>query len=75
MLMSQATLARLLRVSDPRRNSVGEGGIGHVPSLAEATIRMLYRDFISEAGSASGTMRRMLKKIADMENEKRRVER
>ena len=73
MLMSQATLASLLRVSERAVIRWERVEPGHVPSLAEATIRMLYRDFISEAGSASGTMRRMLKKIADMENERLRM--
>lgn len=72
MLMSQSTLARLLGVSDRAVIRWEKAGAGQVPSTAEASIRMLYRDFISDDGK-SGTMRRMLKKIADMENEMQRM--
>jgi putative transcriptional regulator len=74
MLTSQATLARLLGVSE-RAVIRWEGGkAGEVPGPAEATIRMLYRDFLDEEGGrGTGTMRKMLKRIADMEKEIQRV--
>jgi putative transcriptional regulator len=72
MLMSQSMLARLLGVSDRAVIRWEQAPAGQVPSTAEASIRMLYRDFINEDGK-SGTMRRMLKRIADMEDESYRV--
>lgn len=73
MLMSQSTLARLLGVSERAVIRWEKVKSGQVPRLAEATVRMLYRDFMNEDGSGPGTMRKMLKKIADMESEKNRL--
>jgi DNA-binding transcriptional regulator YiaG len=73
MGMSQSMLARLLGVSDRAVIRWERGESGQVPPLAEVTIRMLYRDFASDDGSLRGTMRKMLKKIAELENEKQRL--
>lgn len=73
MLMSQSTLARLLGVSDRAVIRWERGRSGQVPPLAEATIRMLYRDFVNDDDSGPGTMRKMLKKIAELENEIQRL--
>jgi DNA-binding transcriptional regulator YiaG len=72
MLLSQSILARLIGVSERAVIRWEKAGPGQVPSPAEAAVRMLYRDVINEDGK-SGTMRRMLKQIADMENDPPRV--
>lgn len=72
MGMSQTALARHLGVSDRAVIRWEKAQAGQLPSTAEASIRMLYRDFINDDGR-SGVMRRMLKKIADMENKIERM--
>lgn len=66
--LGQGQLARLLGVSERAVARWERASAGHVPGPAETALRMLYRDFISDgAGPQSGSMRRMLKAIADME--------
>jgi putative transcriptional regulator len=72
MLMSQSTLAALLGVSDRAVIRWEKAAAGQLPSTAEASIRMLYRDFIEDG--KSGAMRKMLRQIAATENEGRRME-
>jgi len=72
MGMSQSALARLLGISERAVIRWEKAHIGQVPSTAEASIRMLYRDFANERHKP-GTLRQMLKKVADRENDEQRV--
>lgn len=66
MDMSQSTLAHLLRVTDQTIQKWEAGRTAQVPAPADALIRLLYCDTIGEKG---GSIRRQLKKIADLEDE------
>ena len=70
MSLSQAALARLFGVSERAVARWERAAAGRVPGPAETALRMLYRDFIAGQG---GAMRRMLKTIADMENQLERM--
>ena len=54
MSMSQTTLARLVGVSERAVIRWEKAKAGQVPSVAEAAVRMLCRDFSEEGGTASG---------------------
>lgn len=69
LLMSQATLAKLLGVSERAVLRWEKGKTGQVPGPAEAAIRVLYRESLDEGGSEPGVMRSMLRRIAEMEDE------
>ena len=64
MLMSQATLAKLLEVSEQAIHRWEKGKTGQVPKPAEALIRLLYREHIQ----AGGGIRKKLEKLADLED-------
>jgi putative transcriptional regulator len=64
MLMSQATLAKLLEVSEQAVHRWEKGKTGQVPKPAEALIRLLYREHIQ----AGGGIRKKLEKLADLED-------
>jgi DNA-binding transcriptional regulator YiaG len=70
MSLSQAALARLFGVSERAVARWERAAAGRVPGPAETALRMLYQDFIT---GQVGSMRRMLKTIADMENQLERV--
>jgi putative transcriptional regulator len=70
MALSQAALARLFGVSERAVVRWERAAAGRVPGPAETALRMLYRDFITGQG---GSMRRMLKMIADMEGQMERM--
>jgi DNA-binding transcriptional regulator YiaG len=65
MLMSQATLARLLGVSEQAIHRWERGKTERVPEPADALIRLLYREHIQE----SRKVRASLAKIAEIEDE------
>lgn len=52
---------------------MGKSEVWPSATLGGSDSQMLYRDFMNDDGSAPGTMHKMLKKIADMENEKHRL--
>jgi putative transcriptional regulator len=64
ILMSQATLAKLLEVSEQAIHRWEKGKTGQVPKPAEALIRLLYREHIQ----AGGGIRKKLEKLADLED-------
>jgi DNA-binding transcriptional regulator YiaG len=66
MLMSQATLAKLLEVSEQAVARWEKGKTGSVPKPAESLIRLLYREHTSTEGAP--TIRVHLKRIAELEN-------
>jgi putative transcriptional regulator len=70
MSLSQAALARLFGVSERAITRWERAAAGRVPGPAETALRMLYRDFIT---GQAGSMRRMLKTIADMEGQLERM--
>ncbi|MCL2428413.1 MAG: transcriptional regulator [Alphaproteobacteria bacterium] len=70
MSLSQVTMARLFGVSERAVARWERAAAGGVPGPAESALRMLYRDFID---GEAGSMRRMLKAIADMEGQLERV--
>lgn len=70
MALSQTALARLFGVSERAVVRWERAAAGRVPGPAEAALRMLYRDFIT---GQVGSMRRMLKTIADMEGQMSRL--
>lgn len=70
MSLSQGTLARLFGVSERAVARWERAAAGGVPGPAETALRMLYHDFIT---GEAGSMRRMLKTIADMERQMQRV--
>jgi DNA-binding transcriptional regulator YiaG len=65
MLMSQATLAKLLEVSEQAVHRWEKGKTGQVPKPAEALIRLLYREHIK---AGNGSIRTRLEKLADLED-------
>jgi DNA-binding transcriptional regulator YiaG len=67
MSMSQSTLAKLLEVSE-QAVARWEKGKSGLPKPAEALIRLLYREFIGEAGKKTG-IREKLERIAELEDE------
>jgi DNA-binding transcriptional regulator YiaG len=64
MLMSQATLAKLLNVTEQTVHR-WEAGKTEVPKPAEALIRLLYK----EHSGGNEKIKSVLKKIADLEEE------
>lgn len=68
MLMSQATIAKLLRVSE-QAVARWEKGKSEVPGPAEAIIRGLYVDHIKDDSEMSKTLRERLRYLADLEHE------
>ncbi len=65
MLMSQATLASLLQVSEQAIHRWEKGKTGNVPKPAESLVRMLYLQHIKDENADS--LRKRLKRIADLE--------
>ena len=65
MLMSQATLAKLLDVSEQAVHRWEKGKTGQVPKPAEALIRLLYREQLGQAGSS---IRESLEAAAELED-------
>jgi putative transcriptional regulator len=65
MLMSQATLAKLLEVGEQTIHR-WEKGKAEIPKPAEALIRLLYREHIGGKGGPG--IRRCLEKLADLED-------
>ena len=67
MLMSQATLAKLLEMSEQAVARWEKGKTG-VPKPAESLIRLLYREHMKGDASGKSEIRRNLERIADLEN-------
>lgn len=65
MLMSQATLARLLNVTEQTVHRWEAGKTGQVPKPAEALVRLLYK----EHSGGNEKVKSVLKQIADLEDE------
>ena len=65
MLMSQATLAKLLEVAEQTVLRWEKGKVG-IPKPAETLIRLLYREHIKEKGD--GGIRSKLERLADLED-------
>ena len=65
MLMSQATLAHLLEVTEQTVHR-WEAEKSNMPKSAESIVRLLYREHL---GGARGSIRKGLKRIADLEDE------
>lgn len=70
MGMSQATLAKLLDVSEQAIHRWEKGKTGHVPKPAEALIRLLYGEQIGN----NHEVRSALKRIADIEDARDRAQ-
>lgn len=68
MLMSQATLAKLLNVSEQAIRRWENGKTTQVPKPAEALIRLLYKAHIADNQDIKSSLR----KIADLEDEMHR---
>jgi len=65
MLMSQATLAKLLEVAEQTVLRWEKGKVD-IPKPAESLIRLLYREHIKEKGT--GSIRSKLERLADLED-------
>jgi putative transcriptional regulator len=66
MLMSQGTLAKLLKVSEQTVHRWEKGKTEKVPGSAESLLRLLYLDQVGNSGN--GGIRASLKRIADIED-------
>ena len=67
MLMSQATLAGLLSVSEQAVRRWEQGRTEKIPKPAESLIRLLYSEHVSE-GKDNHEIKRLLRRIADLED-------
>jgi putative transcriptional regulator len=65
MLMSQATLANLLSVSEQAVRRWEQGRTEKIPKPAESLIRLLYSEHV---GEDNHEIRRLLRRIADLED-------
>jgi putative transcriptional regulator len=66
MLMSQATLAKLLEVAE-QTVLRWEKAKADIPKPAETLIRLLYREHVKDKGS--GSIRSKLEQLADLEDQ------